>query len=424
MSCRSIIHAAAAIAFAVTAYPLAAAVVVGPEVRSGVLANRTSVHYAAPAVAMARDAHGIAIAWSMREALSEESIFIARLDEAGEVSGAIERLARYSSVDRVALYPSMAPAPGGEGFVLAWVELEDLNSSRAKGAISVVDASLRQISTHSVTLSTAPFGAESLVSHPVVKSDPSGVTWVGINGRLWIIRGDGVPAKAGLDISPESDFAFPEGRPLFAERQRVAVERICPPTCKSSHAGLGPSCSCGILYRYRSTFNFIWLETLSFKLDFAQEIESGPAVESDGRDTLIVWASNPSAQGGDVVAVRLDTTSFARFADLAQTPSILGTFGSDDRPVYPDIASDGERFVVVWRTKTSGGDHDIAGALVERNGTVTSFPIATSVADERDPTVIAAGPGQFLVAYETLSGGERRIAGRFVSFNARRRAVR
>jgi hypothetical protein len=54
------------------------------------------------------------------------------------------------------------------------------------------------------------------------------------------------------------------------------------------------------------------------------------------------------------------------------------------------------------------------------------FPlsIATSLADERDPSVIALGEGRFLVAYEKDSDGDRRIAGRFVTFESRSRAVR
>ena len=56
--------------------------------------------------------------------------------------------------------------------------------------------------------------------------------------------------------------------------------------------------------------------------------------------------------------------------------------------------------------------------------TVTFLPIATSSADERDPSIIALGDGRFLVAYEKIAGSERRLAGRFVDFGNRRRAVR
>lgn len=412
----------AAIAVLAGATSAGAAFVVGPEIQSGALSNRTSLHYPAQAVAIARDANGIAIAWSMREGAIEESIFIARLDDAGQLSGEIKRLDHSVKSHRVAFYPSMAPSPDGKGFILAWVELEELNSPRATGAISVVDASLEQIATHPVSI-TAFSVDNSFASPPIVKSYPSGVAWVGINGRLWIVGDDGVPVKAPLDLTPESDFSFPEGRPLFAERQNEQMERICPPPCRWVHGGLG-WCSCGTLYRSRSKFNFIWYEALAFTLAFPSETESGPAVESHGRDTLIVWTPDPSAAGGNVVAMRLDTASFSRFAEIAQSPLVLGTFGPDYSPIRPDIASDGDRFLVVWQTKTSGYDHDIAGAFVDRNGSVTSFAIATSVADERDPSVIAAGPGRFLVAYETIFGGERRIAGRFVTTSQRRRAVR
>ena len=45
-------------------------------------------------------------------------------------------------------------------------------------------------------------------------------------------------------------------------------------------------------------------------------------------------------------------------------------------------------------------------------------------AGERDPSVVALGNGKFLVAYDKLSNGERRIAGRFVTFENRTHAVR
>jgi len=50
--------------------------------------------------------------------------------------------------------------------------------------------------------------------------------------------------------------------------------------------------------------------------------------------------------------------------------------------------------------------------------------IATSPVDERDPSVLAVGNGRFLVAYEKIGGGDRRLAGRFIDFEPRRRTVR
>jgi hypothetical protein len=80
-------------------------------------------------------------------------------------------------------------------------------------------------------------------------------------------------------------------------------------------------------------------------------------------------------------------------------------------------------YAAVWRTIAPAGDHDIAGAVMASDGKLTPLTIAATAADERDPAILALGGGTFLVAYETITGTERRIAGRFVTFG-RRRATR
>ena len=64
------------------------------------------------------------------------------------------------------------------------------------------------------------------------------------------------------------------------------------------------------------------------------------------------------------------------------------------------------------------------GAVIDRDSNVTPLSIATSSADERDPSVLAIGEGRFLIAYERFDAGERRIAGRILTLAGRRRAVR
>jgi len=104
---------------------------------------------------------------------------------------------------------------------------------------------------------------------------------------------------------------------------------------------------------------------------------------------------------------------------------VLGTFGPDSDPTRPDIATDGERYVVVWRSATADGWHDILGASIDRAGNVVPFSIATAVTDdERDPSIVAVSHGRFLVAYDKWSESQRRLAGRFVTFPSRLRAVR
>jgi hypothetical protein len=116
--------------------------------------------------------------------------------------------------------------------------------------------------------------------------------------------------------------------------------------------------------------------------------------------------------------------SFADFPTAVNQFRFIGNFGPDGGATRADIAGDGERYVVVWRTATSDGSHDVVGASIDRAGNIIPLSIATSTADERDPSVISMGDGTFLVAYEKLSDGQRRIAGRFVTFDPRGRAVR
>src|ERR671939_458596 len=66
---------------------------IGAEVVSDPMPlHRVSIPFAAPAVVMASDAIGVAIAWSMPNANGLERIYVTRLDEAGHVAGAVREL--------------------------------------------------------------------------------------------------------------------------------------------------------------------------------------------------------------------------------------------------------------------------------------------------------------------------------------------
>ena len=151
--------------------------------------------------------------------------------------------------------------------------------------------------------------------------------------------------------------------------------------------------------------------------------ESRPAIQSDGRDVLVAWMNGEQGAGGTVTAVHLSARSLVNVDWELQNEQDIGTFGADVVATRPDIATDGERYVVVWSTKKLNGDRDVVGASIDREGNVTNFSIATTDADEHDPSVLMTAPGNFLVAYEKLSQSERRVATRSLKFNKRRRAV-
>jgi hypothetical protein len=173
---------------------------------------------------------------------------------------------------------------------------------------------------------------------------------------------------------------------------------------------------------YSLQFTSLYSVTASRNFDF--DSDAVPAIGSDGRDVAVVWFHGTQQHGGAIVMTRLSPPSFAGFATAVDQFRIIGSFGPEGGTTRPDIASDGERYVVVWRTAMSDGTHDVVGASIDRAGNIIPLAIATSTADERDPSVIAVGDGTFLVAYEKFSNGERRIAGRFVTFESRTHAVR
>jgi hypothetical protein len=154
---------------------------------------------------------------------------------------------------------------------------------------------------------------------------------------------------------------------------------------------------------YRSTFfrHFDFLSSLA------------PAIGTDGRDSLVAWFDGYPERGGRVLAAKVDARGIG--------PSLLlGLFGPEPVAIEkPSVATDGERYVVVWQDKLWFGTHDIRGAVVESDR-ITRFTVAESEAEEEHPSVVAVGRGRFLVAYQWTKAGERRIAGRFIEFRGPR----
>src|ERR1044071_570086 len=97
---------------------------VGDAVVSDVLAARhTQAQAAAPAVAMARDRQGVAIAWTMLNAGGSQAVYVARLDFNGRIVAPAKEIGSAGTANSVdAYWPSIAALPGGTGFTLAWVE--------------------------------------------------------------------------------------------------------------------------------------------------------------------------------------------------------------------------------------------------------------------------------------------------------------
>jgi hypothetical protein len=396
---------------------------VGDEVVSDPLRVRLEpLFIAAPAVSIAKDRTGAAVAWTMSDGASpsaSDRVYVARLGGDGQAAGAVREIPLSPAASLThAAYPSIATAPDGNGFVLAWLEIDQFVSTRARTAYCRLDAALTP-STPVVL-----FPPVAATSPPLVRTKGE-TTWISAVGFLWTLSKNGTVSGPLTGIAA-SDMTIGTDLPQLVGSHGIRSTSF---TCKAGCAvGGGPFngfCPdyCRIFGPDNFALDFVALLTTSMSKTFSFASDAQPAIASNGRDVLVAWLGGGQASGGDVVASRLGFGDFLRFGDLTSQPKVLAQFPADAGETRPDIAADGERYVVVWRSRSAPANHDIVGVAIDNDGRVTPFSIATSSADERDPAILALGDGAFLVAYEKMTGTERRIAGRFVTFG-RHRAVR
>jgi len=386
---------------------------VSAEIDSGPLPfTNLGTIFPAPAVAMAKDRTGLAIAWLMPSTVGDR-ISVVRLDATGHFTGQVQSIPALSDSIHV-VAPSIAALPQGDGFTLAWLETSSTASSVTRAAYCRLDHDLHPSTTSMLTIvpsaSTGP---------AVVRAGKT--TWISAGASVWELRDDGslgAPLDAGVaatDMTVATD--FPQ---IVGLGHLISGEVACPVACRLPRT----FCACPLTQLKTASLRFVSLYSISGAKSFEFESDAAPAIGGDGRDVALVWFNNEHGKGGSIVMTRLLPPSFTDFPTAVNQSHVIGSFGPDTGPTRPDIASDGERYVVVWRTQTTGRAHDIVGASIDRAGNIIPLSIATSAADERDPSVFAMGDGRFLVAYEKVIGDERHIAGRFVAFDARGRAVR
>jgi hypothetical protein len=390
---------------------------ISAEIESGPLASTFLAPFLpAPAVAMAKDRTGIAIAWLMPGTLGDR-ISVVRLDASGHFAGPVQTIPTVppSSLNPVnVVAPSLAAAPRGDGFTLAWVEILSVNPSIARAAYCRLDRDLKPSPPESLIGIWQPVTAPA-----IVRSGKT--TWITAAASAWELRDDGSlsePLNAGMNAT---DMTLATEFPQIVALGQIPGPLTCPVSCRLPRT----FCLCPLVPTTGVTslqFTSLYSVTASQLLDY--DTDAAPAIRGDGHDVAMVWLQGIHPRGGSVVMARLLPPSFSDFGNSVNQPRVIGTFGPDRGATRPDIASDGERYVVVWRTANTDGTHDIVGASIDRAGNITPLSIATSTADERDPSVLSMGNGTFLVAYEKFSFGQRQIAGRLVTFDNRARAVR
>jgi hypothetical protein len=402
-----LLHAAAA----------AAQITVGDEIVSVPLPRQIApASLAAPAVALARDHTGIAIAWTMANGSGIDAanrVYVTRLDELGNGGGITREMPLASANVRThEAFPSLAAAPDGNGFIAAWLEIDPSTPMTARAAFTRIDAAL----TPSAPTTLFPPG---LPVTPTVVRTKNSKSWISAGGFLWSLDGtlDGplggivasdmtiandVPQLVGSHLEQDKNYYTCSPAPGCLVTQGP-FKGFCYPSCRS--------------YPFDYALDFASLDGphVSKTFDFLSDAQ--PAIASNGTDMAVVWFRGVQSSGGDVVISRLPLS----FVTL-DGGEPLATFAGDSGQTRPDIATDGQRYVVVWRTQAMAGNHDVVGMVIDSDGKQTPLSIATSSADERDPSVLALGGGTFLVAYEKMVGFERRIAGRFVTFGRHRAA--
>jgi len=390
---------------------------VGAEIASGPLPFTNLPSFLpAPAIAMAKDRTSVAIAWLMPGAIGDR-ISVVRLDATGHFTGQVQTIPASADFLYVTA-PSIAAAPRGDGFTLAWLETSVSASSVTRAAYCRLDRDLKP-STPAVLMivpsaSTGP---------AIVRSGKT--TWISAGSLVSELRDDGSPGAqldagmAATDMTVATD--FPQ---VVGLRHISSNTFICRPDPGCVVGGFPKFCVCLVPAVRASALLFTSLYSISSSKTFDFDSDAAPAIGSSGRDVALVWLNAAHGNGGPVVMTRLSPPSFTDFPAAVTEYRPIGAFGPETGPTRPDIASDGERYVVVWRTAMPGGSHDVVGASIDRAGNIIRLSIATSTADERDPSVLSMGDGTFLVAYEKFGDGQRQIAGRFVVFDPRSRAVR
>ena len=398
----------------------AAQVSVGNEVVSDPLRVRLQpLFIAAPAVSIAKDRTGAAVAWTMSNLASPSAadrVYVARLGGDGQAAGAVREIPLSPAASLThAAYPSIAAAPDGNGFVLAWLEIDQFVSTRARTAYCTLDAAL----TPSTPVVLFPPVA---ASSPTLVRTKGETTWISAVGFLWTLSKNGTLSGPLTGIAA-SDMTIGTDLPQLVGSHAIkSTSFTCKAGCAVGPFGFCPN-DCRIFGPGSYALDFVALLTTSMSKTFSFASDAQPAIASNGRDVLVAWLGGGQTSGGDVVASRLGFGDFLRFSDLTSQPKVLAQFPADAGETRPAVAADGERYVVVWRSRTAPANHDIVGVAIDNDGRLTPFSIATSSADELDPAILSLGDGAFLVAYEKMSGFERRIAGRFVTFG-RHRAVR
>lgn len=361
--------------------------VLGPEVVSAPLPGAFEVYGFAPP-ALAGDGNAFAVAWSAWAEGGENRIYAAPLDATAHVAGAVQVM---PTGLRHAERPVLTTT--ASGFMIGWTEVID---GKPRGLICGLD---RQLVPVANPVLLGPGGDRVVLAaseHRVVAA---------YNGKLFELADDGSIVSQTSGVSSAVSLAVTPFRTI--ELGQTSTQTAVP--CFDFHGHCGPT-----LFTSSYFLTLLDVGNLLIGDNFGFFSSLGAAVGFDGQSPLIVWYDGTPTFGGGILAMRVTPASY----DAKRFPArfLLGSYPPlmDNTGAAPQIAYDGERYLVVWQEGKA-----ISGALLDAAGKVTPLAIAKSGSS---PNVIATSHGRFLVAYELRDAEGRHVAGRFIDVTSRRRA--
>lgn len=329
------------------------------------------------------------------------------------------------------------PAPDGDGYVVAWSEVENGISRAFAGKLnSAGELTTTGVRTAGVADApvVAPFGGRTLAAWlepDSVDGRPTLVTGaldrdLGLVAARPIGLSSGAPAfgitparaylGAGnflyeVDVNGAPGATFDAPRPIDAlatDGDQIAFVSHALPLLPLLNCCFKPPPQPTVKYEVR----FTWLFRMSASLVVPVRNDSLGAISGGRQSFLVVWwePSSPPA---------IKASLFAAEATFHPIVVSIRAETRADVPVTPQAAWDGARWVAIW----THGD-EIEGAVIDPSLQAQTFRVA-----ERGsrPAITASKPGRFLVTYEVIDGATRRLASRILDFNGaagRGRAIR
>jgi hypothetical protein len=338
---------------------LAAAPFIGREVTWRVTSPQQTAFPATQAAPLTTDGLGYAVTWS--EVVQGVSRACAGTLTSG---GRIE-----TGVCTAGTGDAAAVVPSGDGYLGAWLEPEP-----SDGRPQLVTGSLdRNFALRSSRVLGLAAGA------PAFRITPSHV-WLATATRLYDLDTDGSVLSA-TDFDRRVDGIAASGDQLGTV----------------SHAHQPAPFARTVSTFYSVTFARQSGASATFEFGTNDVIDQPTAIgASESAFLVLFWR----------FANELDASLFgAGFAHIAVIAPHAGS-----APSQPQVAWDGARWLAVWST-----GNGIEGAAIAPDLTSTLFSIS---AEGGRPAVVASSPDHFLVTYEVLGTGERRLVSRLIDFTA------